>query len=813
MLATVSTFRQAIEQAGLAPPSSILPGKIARFPGAGKSNGNTSGWAWLSKDEQGGAVGDWSTGLRATWHAEHDHVMTASERAERALGFAKLRRIRQAEEAHQHAAAAQRARAVWSQAAPAPADHPYLTRKGVQSHGLRLDDAHRLIVPVMIDGTLASLQFIDSDSEKKKLFLSGGKKRSGSFALGDLTEATTILICEGYATGASLHEASGIPVVVAFDAGNLKPVAQALRAAYPGSTLCLCADDDVATEANPGITKATEAADAVAGLLIVPDFGADRPETVSDFNDLATLHGLDAVNVVIEGAIQHAVAPTLLPALPHDSWPDPLPLVVQVASEAYPLDALPDIIRAAVDEVRAFTKAPIPMVASSALAALSVAVQAHIDVKRAEKLSGPTSLFLLTIADSGERKSTCDGFFVKAIQEYEAEQVEAAKPEQQRHAAQFASWKAEQEGVLSAIKQAAKTGKPVDKLRGELLTLEGNKPKPPKVPKLLRGDDTPENLAWVLASEWPSIGVITAEAGCVLGSHGMGTDSVMRNLALLNTLWDGKEHRVGRRTSESFTVRGARLTMGLQVQEATLRSFFDRSKGLARGTGFLARFLVAWPESTQGSRPFTDPPDAWPSLAAFHRRIADMLNTPALTDDAGALSPNMLSLAPEAKTAWVEFHDAIESQLRTGGELYDVRDVASKTADNAARLAALFQAVCSNCSSSSGPVAVEYMESACRIAAWHLNESRRFFGELALPSELADPMRLDAWLLSHCQRNRVRTVPTRTVQQYGPGRLREKTVIEAATHELEILGRARWVQDGQSKIIQVNPALLPRGEA
>jgi putative DNA primase/helicase len=366
---------------------------------------------------------------------------------------------------------------------------------------------------------------------------------------------------------------------------------------------------------------------------------------------------------------------------------------------------------------------------------------------------------------------------------------------------------------LAAIKQAAKTGKSTDTLQETLHELEGDKPEPPRVPKLLRGDDTPENLAWVLARQWPSAGVMTAEAGLVLGAHGMGAESVMRNLGLLNILWDGGTLAIGRRTSESFTVRGARLTMGLQVQEATLRSFFDRSKGLARGTGFLARFLISWPESTQGARPFSDPPDAWPLLATFHRRLSYILNTEAPIDKDGALSPTQLLLAPDTKAAWVAFHDEIEKKLRIGGELYDVRDVASKTADNAARLAALFQVFCSkssNCSSSN--VIAEYMESASRIVAWHLNESRRFFGELALPPELADPARLEAWLLNYCQRERVGQVPSRTVQQYGPSGLREKATIEAAMRELKDLGRARLVPEGRSKIIQVNPALLSGGE-
>ena len=108
-------------------------------------------------------------------------------------------------------------------------------------------------------------------------------------------------------------------------------------------------------------------------------------------------------------------------------WPEPQPLTIRMAPEPYPLDALPDTIRAAVEEVQGFTKAPVPLVASSALASLSMAAQAHIDVKRAERLSGPVSLFLLGIADSGERKTTCDGFFTSAIREYEAESRRARR--------------------------------------------------------------------------------------------------------------------------------------------------------------------------------------------------------------------------------------------------------------------------------------------------------------------------------------------------------------------------------------------------
>ena len=113
---------------------------------------------------------------------------------------------------------------------------------------------------------------------------------------------------------------------------------------------------------------------------------------------------------------QHAEHTQLLrDEIAKPEWGEPQSLIAKIEPEPYPIDALPPAIRAAVEEVTSFVKAPIPLVASSALTAVSLAIQSHVDVKRAERLIGPVSLFMLTIADSGERKSTCDAFFTRAI--------------------------------------------------------------------------------------------------------------------------------------------------------------------------------------------------------------------------------------------------------------------------------------------------------------------------------------------------------------------------------------------------------------
>lgn len=802
MIDAISQFRDAIRNAGLEPPEVIDTGKLHRFPGIGKRNGNTAGWCKLFDDGLGGCFGDWSSGFSENWQAKRHKPFSHSERREFMQRVNEARTQAEAARQEKYTEAAGKAAAIWNTATPANSEHPYLDRKAIKANGTRLyKDA--LVIPMRAGGELCSLQFIAKDGNKK--FLSGGRVFSCYFSIGNTTGAVALCIAEGFATGATIHQATGYPVAVAFNAGNLEHVAKAMRERFPNLPLIICADDDAATEGNPGITKANHAAKVTGAKVARPVFGDARPEGVTDFNDMAALVGLDAV----ANSIKEAVLISHENMTDDNDWPAPQPLSAKIEPEPYPLDALPDTLLAAVEEVRGFTKAPIPLVASSALAALSLAVQAHADVKRAEKLTGPVGLFLLTIADSGERKSTCDSFFMQAIRDYEANQTEYAKPLVKDFNATKEAWEAKRGGIKEKIRSLAKTGKSTHEQEAVLRDLEHSKPEPPRVPRLIYGDATPEALKWNLAMGWPTGGVVSSEAGLVFGAHGMGKDSVMRNLATLNQLWDGADIATERRTTESFTVRGARLTIALQVQEATLRSFFDRSGGLARGTGFLARFLVAWPESTQGNRPFTDPPDTWPALAKFNQRIASILDQDVPIDEDGALSPPIFPLAADTKAAWVIFHDAIESELRSSGELYDVRDVASKTADNAARLATLFQIFEHGINSVIG---LDAFEGASRITAWHLHEARRFYGELALPEEQADAVRLDSWLLDYCQREKTNIIPRREVQRnVTPGHLRQKAALDSALIELVDTERVRLIQDGKRKEIHINPALLKGG--
>lgn len=487
-----------------------------------------------------------------------------------------------------------------------------------------------------------------------------------------------------------------------------------------------------------------------------------------------------------------------------EEWPEPQPLTSATReSLPYPLDALPEAIRAAVLEAQGFTQAPLAMVASSALATLSLTAQPLADVRRADRLEGPPGAYFLTEGGSGERKSTVDDLFSAPIRAWEQAQAQACAPDLRQYQADLAAWEAARAGLKERVKGNARAGKSTEEAARSLRLLEDRKPEPPRIPRLIYQDVTPEALAWSLAKGWPSAGLVSAEAGSIFGGHGMGKDSILRNLSLLNQLWDAAPITVDRRSSESFTARSARVSLNLMIQETALRDFLERSGTLARGSGFLARFLFAWPESTQGTRLYTPPPQDWPALSAYHARLRALLDQPLPLDQWGDLSPPVLNLSPQARQAWIGFHDALEAELGEGGELRAVCDVASKAADNAARLACLLHLYAHG---PAGDIGEATFSQAARIVAWHLNESRRFFGEMALPPDLADAGRLDTWLVAHCRREALACLATREAQRMGPIRDRER--LSQAVAVLEELDRARMVREGRQRNIYPHPQLL-----
>lgn len=475
----------------------------------------------------------------------------------------------------------------------------------------------------------------------------------------------------------------------------------------------------------------------------------------------------------------------------------------------YPIDALPQLIRDAVLEVAAYVQAPVSIVAQGALAAADVAVQPLADVSREPGfLSGPIGKFFLAVADSGERKSQIESYFLAAINRH----ILNSKPtdeDRAKHATNLSIFKSQESGLLDEIKKATAKGDSTALLEASLHNLSKDAPKPLEIPQLVFVNPTPQGIAKNLHVS-PTGSLICAEAGVFFGGPGMGKDSAMLNMAQLNRLWDGTCDGSTRAVADSYDTIKVRFGASLMVQEHTLSHFFEATKGLARGTGFLARFLVAWPRSTMGTR-FYKAPTGKEALELFHARITQLLamNLPidAVT---GQIAPLLHTFSPEAKEAWIAFYNATEKSIAVGGEMADIKDVVSKVAENAARLAGLFHVFCTPGAekSNSTPIPPETVVEACQIAAWHLYEARRLFGEVLIPGNKTAGQKLEKWMVHYCRQQQTDKVPRNTILQKGPSGLRKKDELNAAVDELTLKGRARTLVVEKTAFIQIHPVVL-----
>jgi len=312
VIEVLDQFRRALQGRDILPPREILAdGRLHRCDAEGQNGRGDAVYVLHLDGIPAGGFRNWRDGLGwENWRADLGTRFTPAELSAHQKTIETRQRRRKEKEIYRQQAVAARAARLWAASPAALEHHPYLVSKGVSSFGLRCD-GDWLLVPVRdCQGHLLSLQRISPDGRTKR-FLAGSRTLGGYFAIGPIQALNgsplRICVAEGYATGASLHLASGDPVAVAFSAGNLLPVAQALREKFPQAQLILCADDDWQTPGNPGLRLATEATRAVGGFVAVPSFGPERDEGDTDFNDLHRSQGLEAVQGALESA--HPPAP------------------------------------------------------------------------------------------------------------------------------------------------------------------------------------------------------------------------------------------------------------------------------------------------------------------------------------------------------------------------------------------------------------------------------------------------------------------------------------------------------------------------
>lgn len=352
-------------------------------------------------------------------------------------------------------------------------------------------------------------------------------------------------------------------------------------------------------------------------------------------------------------------------------------LETDVPSDDWPRFDEHSLLEAAVTEASRELQICREMALMSAFGAMSTACQGQIDVEMPTGHRRPTSLMLLTIAESGERKTTTQNYFFEEIYKKNNLAQSENQKEQYDYKSELQIWKAKKKNLEKQYSKYLTQRNRTESIacEKELTALIKTEPILPQPRKFLYDDTTPQALVQMLHKHTPSGCLLTSEANSIFNGR------ALEEIDKLNTLWDGGTVIVDRISRESFILKDARLTLALMAQPSVISRFMYKRGDEARGTGFLSRFLVAKARTMAGQRT-NKVLSALPKKQEFNRRALTLLNTQARSDR------QIICFSEPAKDAWFDYSNRLESEMQENGLYYYLKDHASKLLENVSRLAA-----------------------------------------------------------------------------------------------------------------------------
>lgn len=616
---------------------------------------------------------------------------------------------------------------LWEKAEPCTG-HPYLTAKGVKSYGLRTDQHGNLIIPLSQNGNISTIQFISEFGKKTLLSKEkGGRKKGSSFRVGAAT-GDTFYICEGYATGASIHEATGAPCFMTVDAGNLKPAAEKLRKVYPNKQHIFCADNDRNKNSNDagydvGYIKAVEAARAVGGLVCMPE------QAGYDFNDLHQQHGLEAVRE----AISKAADPGSRPAAAGQE-PEPLP---DELSPVAPFDfsLLPDALRPWAEDICDRMQCPPDFVAAGIMAALAGVIGRKVAIRPQARTDWTVicNTWALIVGRPGVLKSPALEQAlapVKRLAAIAADRYQQAEIEYQAEA-QAAELK--KEAAKKQAKDALKKNPSAD--LSAVLTVD--EPAAPQLKRYMANDTSPASLGELLRQNTNGLLVYRDEIVSLLKSLDREGQEEGRGFYL--TSWNGDSSytfdRIGR--GLNLHIPAVCLSVLGGTQPGRLSEYIRQAvKGGTADDGLIQRFgLLVWPDT--GGK--WQDVDRWPDTEARNRafKVFDYLDgidpfeigAEQGTDfDGKPDGPPFLRFEPAALEAFQEWRTNLERRLR--GELHPALE------SHFAKYRKLIPALALICHLADGDNGAVSEKSTLRALAWSEyleSHAQRAYGSVSQP--------------------------------------------------------------------------------
>jgi hypothetical protein len=470
---------------------------------------------------------------------------------------------------------------------------------------------------------------------------------------------------------------------------------------------------------------------------------------------------------------------------------------------SYPVEAFTPLLQDVIRALHTDTQIPIELIGNVVLTAASLACQSHVEVIQSHMTTAePCSLFLLTLAKSGEGKSTIN----KKVMEPFYTFSDTMKQEYQEHFADYKRkhklWKVRERFFTKRLQKAIEKD-PDDQEEAEEQFEAHNliEPIKPHCPNMLYEDATPKTLIQGL-SEYPVAGLLSDEAIIFFKGY------TKNNLGLFNKTWDGGTYSYRRPDGETRDIKAC-LTLSLMVQPSVFEDYLEKNGDMAKGSGFLSRVLFANPISTISRRHGNgDHSESSRALKILHDRIIQLLEKQRVDFYHNTTQKRALTLCDEAVALQRHQRAETERKMAEGQEWEHIRDVASKAGANALRLAAILTFIQDD---ESTQISSATFESALTIINWHLHQASLLFYPMSERYQFEqDVYELFAWLKNKFVQENASPIQMNYIERFGPNRLRRIEKLKPVLEQLIGMGRVCLIRaNPNSAVFIAMPARPP----
>jgi len=465
----------------------------------------------------------------------------------------------------------------------------------------------------------------------------------------------------------------------------------------------------------------------------------------------------------------------------------PRPLQREIPPSApFPGQALGKLLELVAVGIEEKVQAPFEICAQSLLATATLAVQGYADVLLPTGAVRPISSYFVSVAESGERKTSVDRIALVPVRQHEKTLRNTYEIERQYHENSLLAWDTERKSIVKNKKKYP------DKSAIEIaLTELGPAPEEPLQPVLTCPEPTFEGLTRLLRYGQPSVGLFSSEGGQFIGGHALNEENRLKTAAGLSSFWDGEPVRRVRQGDGSIVLYGRRVAVHLMVQPDVVAAFF--TDPILKAQGLLSRLLVVCPESMAGKRLWKESSSAADEVIhAYEAKLSRIMETsfPLAEGKQNELEPRRLTLSSDAHTLWIGFSDEVEKNIGSKGEWEHIRYFANKLPEHAARLAAVISLVDDF---ENNTISARYMGYGIQLANFYGGEMLRLAAMGSTDEKLLLAEKLLGWIHTSdkCDEGLV-TLPD--VYQYGPNRIRDKKTANEILKILEDHGSIEPVQ-------------------